>query len=90
MMTQIKQESQEEAVKRLKIIEGHLKKITQMVKESEYCPNIIQQSNAVQCALRKVDELLMEGHLNACFKNAIKSGGGDKQIQELLEAFKKR
>lgn len=76
--------------KRLKIIEGHLRKVMQMVEEGAYCPDVIQQSTAVQMALRKVDEILLEGHLKDCVKNAIKSGGGDKEIQELLEAFRKR
>lgn len=79
-----------QAIRRLSIIEGHLKKVKKMVEKEEYCPNIIQQSSAVQSALRKVDELLLEGHLRNCVTNAIKSGGGDKEIKELLEAFSKR
>lgn len=82
--------TQKQAIDRLKIIEGHLKKITKMVEEGKYCPEIIQQSTAVQSALRKVDEILLKGHLDSCFKKAIKSGGGEKEIEELLEAFKKR
>lgn len=80
----------QQAIRRLNIIHGHLKKVKEMVENEEYCPNIIQQSSAVQSALRKVDELLLEGHLKDCFANAIKSGGGDKEIKELLEAFSKR
>jgi len=86
MQTDVKQE----AIRRLNIIEGHLKKVKKMVEEEEYCPSIIQQSSAVQNALRKVDEILLEGHLKNCVTNAIKSGGGDKEIKELLEAFSKR
>lgn len=78
------------AVERLKIIEGHLRKVIQMVEEGAYCPDVIQQSTAVQNALRKVDEILLEGHLKDCVRKAIKSSGGDKEIQELLEAFRKR
>lgn len=78
------------AAKRLKIIEGHLRKVIQMVKDGAYCPDVIQQSTAVQNALKKVDGILLEGHLKDCVRKAIKSGGGDKEIQELLEAFRKR
>ncbi len=81
---------QKEALKRLSIIEGHLRKVKQMVEESRYCPEVIQQSTAVQKALRMVDEVLLGGHLNDCVKKAIQSNGGEKQIQELLEAFRKR
>lgn len=81
---------QKQSLNRLKIIEGHLKKVRQMVEDGAYCPDIIQQSTAVQSALRKVDELLLEGHLKDCVSQAIKSGGGDKEIKELLVAFSKR
>lgn len=77
-------------INRLKIIEGHLKKVRAMVEEGAYCPDVIQQSTAVQSALRKVDELLLDGHLRDCVTSAIKSGGGDKEIKELIEAFRKR
>lgn len=79
-----------DALKRLKIIEGHLKKISRMVEDSNYCPSIIQQSTAVQSALKRVDEILLKGHLDTCFKNAVKSNGGEKEIEELMEAFKAR
>ena len=81
--------TQKEAVKRLKIVEGHLKKVRQMVEDGEYCPNIIQQSTAIQHALRRVDELLLDAHLHDCVTRAIKSGGGDKEIKEVLAAFRK-
>lgn len=87
---QYNNKSKEEALKRLQIIQGHLEKVKKMVEEGRYCPEIIQQSNAVQSALRKVDEILLKEHLNACVRDAIKSNGGEKEIQELLDAFKKR
>jgi DNA-binding FrmR family transcriptional regulator len=82
--------SKYDALKRLKIIEGHLKRVQKMVEEDKYCPEILTQSSAVQSALKRVDEVLLQGHLEHCVKNAMKSGGGEKEIKELLEAFKKR
>lgn len=61
-----------------------------MIEGDAYCPDIITQSTAVQSALRKIDEVLLDGHLRSCVTKAIKSGGGEKEIKELLEAFKKR
>lgn len=86
----IKKDIKTEALRRLKIIEGHLRKVLQMVEEEKYCPEIIQQSTAVQSALRKVDEILLKGHLETCFKNAVKSNGAEKETEELLEAFRQR
>lgn len=77
-------------IDRLRIVEGHVKKIRQMVEEGKYCPDIIQQSSAVQSALKKVDEILLKVHLESCVKKAIKSNGGEKEIEELMQAFKAR
>lgn len=82
--------SKQDALRRIKIIEGHIRRVKKMVEDGAYCPDIITQSSAVQSALRKVDEVLLEGHLKECVKNAIKTGGGEKEIQELMEAFRKR
>lgn len=82
--------SKHDALRRIQIIEGHLKKVKKMVEEDAYCPDIITQSSAVQSALRKVDEVLLQGHLEHCVKNAIQSGGGEKEIKELMDAFRKR
>lgn len=81
--------TQKEAIKRLKIIEGHLRKVRLMVEKGEYCLDVLQQSTAIQHALKRVDELLLDGHLRDCVTRAIKSGGGDKEIKELLETFRK-
>lgn len=83
-------QSKHDALKRLKIIEGHLKKVQKMVEDDTYCPDIITQSSAVQSALKRVDEVLLQGHLEHCVRNAMKSDSGEKEIKELLEAFRKR
>lgn len=82
--------TQQQAIKRLKIIKGHLDTVIKMVEEEKYCPDVLQQSSAVQAALKKVDELLLESHLKTCLSSAIKSKGGTKEIIEVMEAFKRR
>lgn len=82
--------TQNQALRRLKIIKGHLEKVMKMVEKEDYCPDILQQSSAVQAALKKVDELLLESHLKTCLTSAIKSKGGTKEISEVMEAFKRR
>ncbi len=76
-------------IRRLKIIDGHLKKVIQMVEDDKYCIDILQQSAAVQSALKQVDQLLLRNHLHCCVTDAIKSNKGDEAILELLRIFKK-
>lgn len=79
----------EDVLKRLKIIEGHLKKIISMVEEDQYCINVLQQTAAVKSALKKTEELLLANHLNHCVVRAIRTNGEKQAIQELVEVFKK-
>lgn len=75
---------------RLAIVEGHLKKVRQMVDEGAYCIDIIHQSRAIQQALRKFDEQVMQQHLRTCVTRDLRDargGSADKTIQELMEAF---
>lgn len=80
---------QEQALKRLTIIQGHLKKVVEMVQEGSYCPHVIHQSQAVQSALKKVDEIVFQGHLHGCVVKNIKAGEEERVLGELMELFKK-
>lgn len=81
--------AQERIQHRLKITQGHLKKITQMVGENAYCVDVIHQSQAVQKALKEIDNLILEHHLNSCVTDAIQKGDKDRSIKEVMEIFKK-
>ena len=81
---------------RLAIALGHLKKVREMVTKDEYCIDVLQQSMAVQSALRKIDELVLQNHLETCVSDALRSAQGklgskrkDKAINEIVEVFKK-
>ncbi len=77
--------------KRLLIIDGHLKKVIRMVEEEAYCPDIIHQSQAVQAALKKVDEIILRGHLETCVLDKISSPPAKKKklIEEIVSVFRK-
>jgi DNA-binding FrmR family transcriptional regulator len=66
-------------------------KIIKMVEGNEYCIDIMQQNLAAIGLLKSAHQMLMENHLNTCFKKAIMSkNGGRKQemIKEILRAIK--
>lgn len=78
--------------KRLAITEGHLKKVRKMVDENAYCPDVIHQSQAVQAALRKVDEIVLHGHLHSCVLKDIHGTKPEREklVKEIVEVFKKK
>ena len=81
----------ENLLHRLKIVRGHLEKVISMVEKDEYCLNIIQQTQAVEMALKKVDELILENHLKTCVRNSMKSGKDiDERVAEVIEVFKRK
>lgn len=75
---------------RLKIVQGHLKKVMQMVEEKKYCIDILQQSNAVQKSLKEIDNLILENHLNTCASEAIRNGKSEEAIAEVMQVFKRK
>lgn len=74
----------EKTLVNFKKAKSHIEKISKMIEDGEYCVNIMQQNLAVIGLLKSAHQMLMEGHLNTCFKNAMKSGS-DKRKQEMIE-----
>lgn len=75
----------------MKIAKGHLEKVISMVEKGEYCLNIIQQSQAVQSALSKVDEAILENHLKTCVRDSIAGNKDvDEKVKEVIEVFKRK
>ena len=80
----------ENVLKRLKIIEGHLKGITRMVEEDAYCIDVIRQIQAVAAALNKVSGQILEGHLNSCVITAMQGedpAERERVLKEVLDVF---
>ncbi len=63
-------------------------KIIKMTEDGEYCINIMQQNLAVIGLLKSAHQILMEGHLNTCFKSAMNSAS-EKRKQEMIEEILK-
>jgi DNA-binding FrmR family transcriptional regulator len=70
----------EEALKRLRNIEGHIRGIQRMVEQDKYCIDIIHQIQAVKAALNKVSAGILDGHLNTCLITAVQ--GDDPEMRE--------
>ncbi len=79
----------ERIVHRLKIVQGHSKKVQQMVEDDVYCIDIIHQSQAIQKALKEVDNLILENHLKGCVTKAIINGKQEEAVAEVMNVFKK-
>ena len=59
-----------DVVARLARIEGHVRGIKQMAEDGKPCSDILLQISAVQAALRKVAQVVLEDHLDHCVLGA--------------------
>ena len=75
-------------VRRLKILEGQMRGLQEMVQKDTYCTDIITQTSAVKQGLSNVEDLLLENHLGGCIVNQIKSGKIDQAKKEILKVYK--
>ena len=75
-------------IKRLKIIEGQVRGLHEMLAKSAYCIDVITQTSAVKRALSGVEDALMEHHLSTCAVQQIKKGNEDTAIGEILKVYR--
>ena len=78
-----------EAINRVKIAQGHLEKVRKMLDSDAYCPDVIHQNRAVQAALKKVDEIVLHGHLHTCVLKDLHGQDSEKMVGEIVDLFKK-
>ncbi len=77
-------------IRRLKSVEGHIRGIQKMVAEDAYCIDIVNQVQAVQKALHKINSLVLDRHLHTCVTTAIQGDDADERervITEVLSVF---
>lgn len=72
--------TREQVIRRLRSIEGHVKGIQRMVEQDEYCIDVMRQIIAAQAAMAKLNEMILENHLNTCVIEAVR--GDDPKARE--------
>ncbi len=75
--------------KRLNRIEGQLRGIGKMIADDRYCVDVLTQVAAVQAALDALALQLLEHHLHGCVQTAVKSGDGERAMEEALGVIRK-
>ncbi len=86
----MKNETRDPVRRRLRKIGGQVSALERMVDEDRYCVDVLMQIAAVRGALDRVGKLLLEGHVETCVSEAIRSGRPaerDRKLAELIEVF---
>lgn len=86
-------QSQQSAINRLKSAAGHLQGIITMLEKDCYCIDVIKQIQAVEAALDKTNQLILDAHLHTCVTTAIRGENPDERervLSEVVEVFKSK
>jgi DNA-binding FrmR family transcriptional regulator len=82
------QTDKQKLIRRLKIVEGQVRGLQDMIEKDTYCIDVITQTSAVKQALSNIEDVLMESHLGHCVVNQIKKGQTDKATSEILKVYR--
>ena len=87
------EKNKQEVVKRVHYAQGHLKAVEKMINQGAYCLDIINQNHAVIEALKKINQMILEGHLGICAWDAVNSKNTNRRkaaVSELLKLYSKQ
>ncbi len=83
-------EAREEALQRLRSVEGHIRGIQRMLEEDCGCVELIHQTLAVKRALDKVSRLLVSSHMRGCLAaegGSCLAAERERALQELWQVL---
>jgi DNA-binding FrmR family transcriptional regulator len=78
-------------LQRLKSVHGHVGGVIRMTEDDAYCIDVIQQIQAIQGALDKVAESILQNHLETCLVSAVRGDDPDRRssaLDEIVEVFR--
>lgn len=75
-------------VRHLKIIEGQVRGLQEMVEKGVYCIDVITQASAVKQGISNVEDKLLEHHLGHCLIHQIKEGKSAKATEEIIKVYR--
>ncbi|WP_412474285.1 metal-sensitive transcriptional regulator [Halobacteriovorax sp. YZS-1-1] len=77
---------------RVNRIEGQVRGIKNMIEDGKYCVDILTQIKSIRSALKGLELVILESHLNSCVINALKTGSSkesEEKIDEIMELLKR-
>lgn len=85
--------TRQNVLNRLKSAAGHLQGIIKMVEDDRYCIDVIKQTQAVQAALEKTNQTILDDHLRTCVTTAIQDDipqERERVLEEIMQVFKSK
>ncbi len=74
--------------RRFKKIIGQVNAIDRMIEEDVPCEDILSQINSAKAALNKAGQVVLEGHISHCIRDAIEEGD-EKRLKDFTKAIER-
>jgi len=74
--------------RRLAKVMGQIKAIDRMIDEDVPCEDILSQISAAKSALNKAGQVVLEGHINHCIRDAVATGD-ETEIENFTKAIER-
>lgn len=81
-------ELQAQLQKRLNRIVGQVNGVKNMIEDNRYCGDVIIQLSAIESALKSVERIVLQNHLETCVIDEIRAGN-DEIVDEAMELIKR-
>ena len=82
------EEEQKKLINRLKLVEGQIRGIQNMVESDAYCPDILIQVSAITAALNSFNKELLACHIRGCVAEDIRNND-EEAIDEFVKVLQK-
>lgn len=80
--------TKQKLLRRLKIVEGQVRGLQDMLSKDKYCVDVITQTSAIKQALSGIEDALMENHLSTCVVHQMKKGKENTAVNEILKVYR--
>jgi len=90
MLPRVTDDVREQSRRRMRRIAGQVAAIERMIDDDRYCVDVLVQVAAARAALDGAGKVLLQGHVEHCFAEAMASGRPkerQQKIAELLDVF---
>lgn len=85
----MKDDTRNDALTRVRRIEGQVRGIGRMIEEDAYCIDVLTQLQAVSAACDAVGLMLLDDHVRTCVTDAVRGGDGKEKLDELTAAVRR-
>jgi DNA-binding FrmR family transcriptional regulator len=82
----LQRENKTEIIRRLKSVEGHVRGVAKMVEEEVSYAEIVQQTNAIFSAIRRVNNVLLKDFVE---ERASSDGASEELVKDIMKAIER-